>query len=110
MDEAVLQSIIGTDKRNPYLQVCRRNRSTNIIAAAIVTRYGMIFLIHLDYIYRRRHFVQYLQPARQDQAGVLFFSGWLSRLDLLHCGTLLKQWLALVLLEAINIEQSKYVN
>lgn len=27
MDEAVLQSIIGTDKRNPYLQVCRRNGS-----------------------------------------------------------------------------------
>lgn len=25
MDEAVLQSIIGTDKRNPYLQVCRRS-------------------------------------------------------------------------------------
>ena len=24
MDEAVLQAIIGTDKRNPYLTVCRR--------------------------------------------------------------------------------------
>lgn len=43
-------------------------------------------------------------------AGVLFFSAWLSRLDQLHGGTLLKQWLALVLLEAVNIEQSKYVN
>ncbi|HEX2956243.1 MAG TPA: hypothetical protein VHO70_05410 [Chitinispirillaceae bacterium] len=43
-------------------------------------------------------------------AGVLFFSAWLSRLDPLHCGTLLKQWLALVLLEAVNIEQCKYVN
>jgi hypothetical protein len=38
-------------------------------------------------------------------AGVLFFSAWLSRLDLLHSGTLLKQWLAMVLLDAVNIEQ-----
>ncbi len=30
MDEAVLQSIIGTDKRNPYLQVCRRNGSNQL--------------------------------------------------------------------------------
>jgi hypothetical protein len=44
-------------------------------------------------------------------AGVLIFSWWLSQLQHLHTqGELLKQWLTLVLLEAINIEQSKYVN
>lgn len=43
-------------------------------------------------------------------AGVLFFSIWLSRIDQLESGSLLKQWLAMVLLDAINIEQSKYVN
>jgi len=43
-------------------------------------------------------------------AGVLFFSAWLSQLGQLNSGVLLKQWLAMVLLDAVNIEQSKYVN
>jgi hypothetical protein len=44
-------------------------------------------------------------------AGVLIFAWYLSQLQTLHThGTLLKQWLALILLEVVNIEQSKYVN
>lgn len=44
-------------------------------------------------------------------AGVLFFSSWLLRLQAVHGqGALLKQWLVMVLLEAVNIEQSKYVS
>jgi hypothetical protein len=43
-------------------------------------------------------------------AGVLFFSTWMSRLEE-HCKeSLLKQWLGMVLVDAVNIEQSKYVN
>lgn len=30
MNDATLQSIIGTDKRNPYLQVCQRNGSDQL--------------------------------------------------------------------------------
>ena len=44
-------------------------------------------------------------------AGVLLFSSWLARLQAVHVqGALLKQWLVMVLLEAVNIEQSKYVS
>lgn len=44
-------------------------------------------------------------------AGVLLFSSWLSRVQAVHAqGVLLKQWLVMVLLEAVNIEQSKYVS
>jgi hypothetical protein len=44
-------------------------------------------------------------------AGVLLFSSWLTRLQAVHVqGALLKQWLVMVLLEAVNIEQSKYVS
>jgi hypothetical protein len=43
-------------------------------------------------------------------AGILFFSTWMSRLEE-HCkDSLLKQWLGMVLVDAVNIEQSKYVN
>jgi hypothetical protein len=43
-------------------------------------------------------------------AGVLLFSSWLIRLQSVHVkGALLKQWLVMVLLEVVNIEQSKYV-
>ena len=30
MDELVLQSIIGTDKKNPFLHVCRRRDSNQL--------------------------------------------------------------------------------
>ncbi len=44
-------------------------------------------------------------------AGVLLFASWLVLLQAVHArGALLKQWLAMVLLEAVNIEQSKYVS
>lgn len=51
-------------------------------------------------------FVRYVHHA-----GVLIFSVWFMRLQSLHArGALLKQWLMMVLLEAVNIEQSKYVS
>ncbi len=63
---------------------------------------------------------QYKSPSDSEEnptvkyvhhAGVLIFSQWLSQLqDLPDHGGLLKQWLALVLLKAVNIEQSKYLN
>jgi hypothetical protein len=44
-------------------------------------------------------------------AGVLLFSVRLTMIQTIHAkGALLKQWLAMVLLEAVNIEQSKYVS
>ncbi len=44
-------------------------------------------------------------------AGVLLFSCWLIRLQGVHeKGVLLKQWLVMVLLGAVNIEQGKYVS
>jgi transposase len=51
-------------------------------------------------------------PVRSiHHAGVLIFSNWLLEIARVHVrGKLLRQWLVTVLLESVNIEQSKYVN
>ena len=44
-------------------------------------------------------------------AGIIIFSHWFDLIASVHTkGALLKQWLATVLLEAVNVEQSKYIN